>query len=484
MASIGTPIRRLREKWAAFPLEAKSSMSHAVCSILQRCMKFLTLPLFTRLLTTEEYGQYTVYTSWMVLLTIFITLEMANSSFAAAMAKYPGRRDEYIAAVEEISFVLAFLFLAVYLPFQDQWNRLFHLPTGMMLVMVVEILSDFFISCWLGRNRYEYRYKTAFSVSLTIAICSPLLSLLLVLTMPYKGYARILGNSIVIFLLGAILCIRSFSGGKGRFSRDLIAFALSFNFPLIPYHLSRMICNQSDMIMIDHICGKADSGIYGVGYSLSVMLTFALDAITNSYLPWFYGRLNTDRQRENRRVSFGLSLLMAALLLVVIALAPEVIAIVAPPDYRGAIWIVPPVTMSVLLMFYAKFPINIEFYFEEKKGLLYGTVTAAVVNLILNALLIPVFGFIAAGYTTLFSYLVMAGMHVVIGKRLLRRKGIADDMFDYKALLLLLLLFAAAAFGLMLLYDHFFIRAALLLLAFAAAWLCRKKLLGLFFQKS
>lgn len=483
MAGTGSPVRRLREKWSGFPLEAKASTSYAVCSIIQRGLKFLTLPLFTRLLTTEEYGQYTVYTAWLGMLTIFLTLAMDSGTFSSVMAKYPDRRDEYIAAIEEISFSISLLFLALYLPFRGQWNRLFHMPTAIVLLMVVEILSNFCISCWLGRTRFEYRYKSAFAVTITIAVLSPILSLLLILIMSAKGYARILGNALVLMLLGGVLCARSFSGGKGRFSREFWKYALGFNLPLIPFHLSQMIFNQSDMIMVEHICGSGSSGIYGVGYSLSMMLTFVLTAINNSYLPWFYDKLKNGRQRENRRVSLGIALLMAVLLLGVISLAPEIIAIVATPAYQSAVWIVPPVTMSVLLLFFAQMPINVEFYFEEKKSLLYGTVLAAVVNVALNALLIPVWGFVAAGYTTLFSYCIFASMHMVIAARLLRRKGIANDLFDYRALLLLLLLFAVLSFGMMLLYEHFLIRLALILLGLGALFLSRKRLMSLFFQR-
>ena len=47
------------------PVEVKASTAYTICSILQRSLSFITLPLFTRLLTTEEYGQSTVYNSWM-----------------------------------------------------------------------------------------------------------------------------------------------------------------------------------------------------------------------------------------------------------------------------------------------------------------------------------------------------------------------------------------------------------------------------------
>ena len=46
------------------------------------------------------------------------------------------------------------------------------------------------------------------------------------------------------------------------------------------------------------------------------------------------------------------------------------------------------------------------YYFEENSYLVKGSILSAVLNIVLNFLLIPVFGYVVAGYTTLFSYIV------------------------------------------------------------------------------
>ena len=82
------------KKLRSVPLTVKVSVSYTICSILQRCLSFITLPLFTRLLTKEQYGQYTLYQSWMSILMIFTTLNLAYGSFSTAMVKFENRRDE------------------------------------------------------------------------------------------------------------------------------------------------------------------------------------------------------------------------------------------------------------------------------------------------------------------------------------------------------------------------------------------------------
>lgn len=68
--------------------------------------------------------------------------------------------------------------------------------------------------------------------------------------------------------------------------------------------------------------------------------------------------------------------------------------------------VVPPVAGSLLFLFLSQLCINVMFYFEENSYLVKGSILSAVLNIVLNFLLIPVFGYVVAGYTTLFSYIV------------------------------------------------------------------------------
>ena len=139
-------------KWRSLPVTVKVSTAYIFCSILQRCLLFLTTPLFTRLLTTEQYGQIVVYSSWQGVLQIFLTLNLAYGSFGPAMLRFEQDRDGYIASVEGIGLVLSGIFLIIYLPFAHLWNRLFELPTWIVCLMVGEILSLSAIQLWSGKK--------------------------------------------------------------------------------------------------------------------------------------------------------------------------------------------------------------------------------------------------------------------------------------------------------------------------------------------
>ena len=471
---------KLIKKYKNLPLEARVSVAYAVCSILQRCMSFVTLPLFTRILTTKQYGQYNIYTSWMAILTIFITLNLSAGSFSKAMVKFEERRDEYIASVQGITTLLGLLFFVLYFPVRNLWNKLFELPTALVLLMIVEIVAQSSILCWNGKKRFEFKYKAVVAITLLMTVISPILAFVLVINTEEKGYARIVGYATIVIIAGTIIYISNWIKGKKFYNKELWSYALGFNVPLIVYYLSQVIFNHSDKIMISHMCGTDKAGIYGVAYSLAIILNFVLNSINNSYQPWFYGRIKKKEEYKNKRIANLIAVVMAFLLLGVIALAPEIIKIMAGNEYTEAVWIVPPVAGSILLLLYSQFSINIEFYYERKKKLIYASIFAALINIVLNYICIPIFGYVAAGYTTWVSYIIFAVMNYLEMRKILKDINQEQNMYDVKFLMLLFLVFTILSCCAMALYSIEIVRYIIVVLVLSSVIILRKKLVELY----
>ena len=471
---------KVREKWQKVPLTVKVSAAYAICSFLQKGLSFITLPLFTRLLTKAQYGQVTIYSSWKGILSILLTLNLAYGSFSTAMVKFDKDRDGYISSVEGICLALASVFLLIYLPFQVLWNQLFELPTFIICMIVAETLGTTAILLWNGKKRFEFKYKAVVAITLASAVISPIIQYLLVINSEEKGYARIVGASAVSILIGGFFFVFNLIKGRKMFRKEYWKYALGFNIPLLAYYFSEIIFNQSDRIMISHMVGTEEAAVYGVAYSLAMILTFVLTAINNSYVPWYYGKIKEGRMAENKGVSLGIAGLMAILLLGVIWFAPEIIRILAGKQYVEAVYVVPPVAISVLLLFYSQMFINVEFFFEEKKKLVFAAIGAAVTNLVLNWIFIKLFGYIAAAYTTLASYVLFALANYWAMKKVLAVKGIEDEGFSYKGLIGLFFGFVLIAYVGVFIYDFLIPRIIISAAVLAVVFLKRKVLVDLF----
>ena len=92
-------------------------------------------------------------------------------------------------------------------------------------------------------------------------------------------------------------------------------------------------------------------------------------------------------------------------------------------------------------MFFYQHFVNVEFYFEESRITSAASIGSAILNVILNFALIPKFGYLAAGYTTLFSYILFGIVHYVFMRIICKKNQCPQNIFDIRKMLLIMLLF-------------------------------------------
>lgn len=447
-----------KSKIKNMPLGVKVSTAYILCSIVQNGIGFITLPLFTRMLSTEEYGQVTVYTSWLSVLTVFITLNLAYGSFSKAMVKYEKERNEYITSVEVICFIIAGIFLGVYSIFRGFFSKVLELPTYIVIVMIVEILANAVIQFWCGKKRFEFRYKEVVAFTIITSVVSPIVQFILISNSADKGYAKIIGTASVTVFSAFILLIYGIQKSNRICTKEHMLYALSFNIPLLIYYLSQMIFNTSDRIMISHMCDNEKAALYGVVYNIVLVLNMILAAINNSYIPWVYKKINEKEQEDNNRIFMQLTVIVAVFVVMLVWCSPEIIFILAGKKYMEAVGVVAPVAISVLVLFFSQVFINYEFFYEDKLSLNLGSVLAAVVNIVLNYWLIPLCGYQVAAYTTLLSYIMFAAFNYSRARKLWKKNSGKDDFFSRKSIMGVAVCAMCASYIGIILYNYIFVR--------------------------
>ncbi len=392
---------------------ARASMWFVICSFIQKGVTFFTTPFFTRMLSTDAYGTVVIYNSWYEIITILATFQLATGVFNKAMIKFEDDRDGYTSSTLVLASVLTGSVFGIYIWFADLWNGLFDLPTCMMIMLFLDIFFSTAMSLWSIRNRFEYRYKSVILLTLTVNILGPLLSILLIILSQEQNqaYAKIGGVLAVKILVYLGVYLKILQRGKTYVNTRYWKYALIYNIPLIPHYLSQQVLSQSDRIMINKLCGSSDAGIYGVAYQLSMALFIFTLSIHNSFTPWTFESIRDRNYRAIGRLALKIEIGVGLACFAFSLFAPELIYILGGKEYSAAVWIVPPVTMSILFQTIYTFFGNIEFYFEKTKFVMVASLLVAVLNVGLNAVFIPLFGFVAAGYTTLFCYAVYSFVH-------------------------------------------------------------------------
>ena len=165
--------------------------------------------------------------------------------------------------------------------------------------------------------------------------------------------------------------------------------------------------------------------------------------------------------------------------ILLILFAPEIIAVFAPKAYYEAIWVVPSVALSVFFMFLYSFFATFEFYYEKTTYVAAATVGGAILNIILNYIGIHRLGYLAAGYTTLFSYILFALLHYLFMNKVCDEFIDGIRPYNGKMILGIAALSCAIGFGCMALYQHPIIRYSIVVFLGIVALVCRKKLISL-----
>ena len=448
-------LQKIISRYHNLQAPVKASLWFLICGFLQKGISMLTTPIFTRIMPDAEYGRFTVYNSWVSIVQIIVSLNLAAGVYTRGLVKNELDQDRFSSAMLGLSTTCIFLWSVVYLLFYRQINELLGLSTLLMVAMLVETWAHTSYQFWSNRERVHYRYKKLVLLTLAYVILRPLLGVLLVLQAEshQQVEARVLATVGVNLTLFTGLYVSIGRKGRHFFDKQYWLYALKFNIPLVPHYLSQIVLNQSDRLMINEICGPQEAAYYSVAYTIAMVLQILNNSVSATMNPWIYKTIKKGELDKIGPVSYGVLLVIGLMNLAVILIAPEILQILAPGRYQVAIWVVPPVTISVYFMFLYNLFATFEYYYEKTHYVTAATMTGAVLNILLNAWLIPVFGFVAAAYTTLVCYVLYSFAHYYFMKKVCTEYGDGYQVYDAKIIAAIGVGLTLCAAGIMLLYP-------------------------------
>lgn len=405
----------------------KSGIWYTIAKFIFRGIAFFTTPIFTRLLTKEEFGAYNNYLSWLQILTIFLTMNMV-ATLISAKYDYKKNFDQYILSVFALSSFVSCLSIVVFNLFGSFFSSFFKLTMIQINCLSIYILFENAITLFLAKERYYYKYKTTVLLSLVNAIVTSLLSVLLVIGMKDRLFGRILGNVIPAVILGSILVVYFCIKGK-RIDFSVFRYAIPISLPFIPHLLSLVLLNSMDRIMITKICGEGETALYSLAHTCGAIVTLLIASMNEAYGPWLGEQLHYKQYGAIRRFSNLYVSVFIYCAVGIMLISPEILLFLGGKEYQTAKYVMPPVTMGYICQFVYVMLVCIEQFNKKTVGMAIGSVSAAVLNYVLNAIFIPKYGYIAAAYTTLVGFFWLMLVHMFLVYRL----GF-KDIYNYKLL--------------------------------------------------
>lgn len=407
----------------------KAGVWYVCCNIITNGIYFLTTPIFTRLLSQEDFGITATYSSYVAIFTVIATLDL-YSCIQFSKVEFDNKSKEFLSSILFLSsisvifFYLLFKILSFFMIFQT------NIPNKLIEVLFLEIIFKNAFTMLQTQHRAYLKYKEFVAMTIVSTVLGQSLAIIFVSVMSNEQYTgRIMGTAIPFFIIGIVIIITVFYRGRTFYNREYWKFGLKISLPLVPHHLSGNILSQFDRIIINSCVGAEYAALYSLSSNYSLVVQVVWNSLNNAWIPWFYEKMKQDSIDEIKKFCKVYTIFFTVITLGMIAIAPEAVLVLGGETYKESISAIPPIILGVFFQFLYSLYINVEFYHKKTKIVAIGTMIAAVTNIILNYVFIPKFGYVAAAYTTLAGYVLLFVLHYFIAKKIEKR-----DLFDKKFL--------------------------------------------------
>ena len=402
----------------------KAFFLNLLSTILLQGIAFLTIPIFSRILGSSQFGLYGIFNSWVSIISIIISLGIGSCIGSGKFffkEEYYNFRNNIVIFNTIISIFIIMLFILLY----NQIKLILSYNFVLYIVLLLTAFSTNTIGLITGILIFEKKVLLNFTLSVFLSTTNVLLSLYLIynfsFTNIYEG--RVYGHFLPYFLVALFLIIYIVETKHFKINCKYLKYGLIVGGPVLFHQLSSSILSQSDrVIMQKMLINVSDIGIYSLFYSFTGVLSTILSTLNNSFVPFYYEYIDKNDKESIIEKSKNLIEFFTIICIVFLLLSREVSYFIANREYHSGINLIPIFVNSIYFNFMYLFSVNYEFFHRKTNTIAIGTIGAAIINIVLNYKLIKCFGLYGAAYATIISYCALFIFHYVIAKNMIKNK--------------------------------------------------------------
>lgn len=384
-------------------------------SFFLRGIGLITTPIFSRILSKSEFG---LLENFNALLSIMLIVGSLCFSATLARAKYDhaGKDYDYIKTCMLFTSIVVFFFCIVFLAFKNPIESFMQLDDRYFAIMFSVLLFNPALDLYSNHTKLNYKYRSLSAVNISVGVLGVLLSFGLIALLNDNLLARVLGSQLPILLFGLFFYVVYCVKGK-RVNKDYIKYAIPISLPLIIHSISGAILNSSDRMMITRMCGSECNAFYSIACSCSQLVYIFWFSMNSAYIPLLADKMHEKNYGDIRSFSVYYTIFFSLAVVGMLFIAPEVVFLLGGTQYLEASYSVPAIMVSFVFLFLYSLYVNVEQFLKITKGMAVATTGCAIVNVLLNLVFIPQYGYIAAAYTTMTGYFLMLLFHYAIIKK-------------------------------------------------------------------
>ena len=416
---------------------AKNTGIIFIGTICTKLLTFFLLPLYTGVLSTEEYGIVDLFTTIISLVVPIVSLQIEQGLFRFLIDNRDNerRKKELISTCLVFVIINSFIFLIVFLCLSQFIHNeyKYFLATNVLACLFSTMLLQ--IARGLGNNK-DYSIAGVITALFTI-ICNILFLVFLHLKVDGMLLGTLIGyiaGLIYLFLKLKILNYFSFYSCTKKSFKELMKYSL----PLVPNQLSWWIFNTSDRVIVSIMIGLAANGILSVSYKFSSAFIMIYNIFNMSWTESIALHINDNDVQNYYNKTFNIIFnFFASIGLCIIAFMPILFKVLINRNYIEAYMLIPiPMLASICQVIVGLISV-VYIAKNDTKAIANTAILSAVVNITIHLGLIKFIGLYAAVISTFVSYFVFAIYRSYdVSKKYIKLK------YDYKKLSLLFIITA------------------------------------------
>jgi O-antigen/teichoic acid export membrane protein len=391
-----------------FKTLAKDSFTYSFGIVLGNIIGFFLIPIYTRIFSPEQFGTIDVLLSINGFLVTFLALSTDSS-----MTRYFYDSDDFAYRKKIISTVFTFRLLwgivivAICALSVNLFNHFLFAESVPVFYFYIVFLAAFFgviLSVSTTLYRLLMQPKRYITITILQSLLAPVLIIFFVIYVGLGIFGYLLGYSLAILLLCVFSYIQLHQYLALEYSPDLMKKVLLFGIPLMPTTISIWIINFSDRFFLIQFAGLAAVGLFAIGSKISLSIGLITSAFRLSWTPYAQSIVNhSDAKHFFQMVSLAYIVGLSFVILILTGLSKIVLQVFTTPEYYDGYVVIGILAYSAV--FYGFYTISsLGTWFAEKTAYVtVAIVLSAICNIILNFLLIPVYGILGAAIATLFG---------------------------------------------------------------------------------
>ena len=389
-------------------------------TLLLNCITFLTAPIFSRMLGVHNYGVISVYNIVTSIVVAAYGLQ-ATGTYGIAKVNLPmEKQSAYQSSMAGLAITAFGLFSIITLLFDDLLANVLSLPKCLIICMLVHGLGQILVSALNSKFTLDFKADRNLILSLVTIILNVGISILLIMRMPaesnYLGRAG--GMAAAYALVGLFSFIYLFARGKTFYKGEYWIFCLQISLPMIFHTLSGIVLNSSDKLMIQYLTNSEMVGLYGLALGFANIISMIWTSLNNTWVPFYCEYMRVGDHENISRRSNNYVELFSVLTMGFMLLTPEVFSIYAAKEFHAGLKIIPVLALGFYFVFLYSFPVNYEFFQKKTKTIAFFTVTAALINIALNYVMIQWDALLGASIATAVAHLLQFLLHFFSAMRM------------------------------------------------------------------